>query len=336
MQRNPWKLWGALCLAAAALAQAPQLQFEVATIKPAPPVTAVAAQFKAGTIHAGMNIDGARVDIGFMSLADLITAAYKIKPFQITGPDWIKQERFDILAKMPDGATTEQVPEMLQSLLAERFKLAIHRENKDQNVYALVVGKNGPKMKESAPEEPAAPATGAPEAAPGPGGRGPISIGTPDGRMTIQPNGRGAVITGGRVGMGSMRMNVSPNGGMRMEMSQMTMPTLADMLVRFMDRPVVDMTELKGKYDVALDLPMEELLNMARAMAPAAGIPGGPGGGGVAGPGGPTGLAGVAASDPSGSSMFKAVQDLGLKLDPRKAPLETIVIDHIEKTPTEN
>jgi uncharacterized protein (TIGR03435 family) len=105
--------------------------FEVASIKPAPPITTIAAQIQSGKIHVGMTIDAARVDIGFMSLADLIRVAYRVKPYQISGPDWMREERFDIVAKLPDGASTDQVPEMLQALLAERFNLKVHRESKE-------------------------------------------------------------------------------------------------------------------------------------------------------------------------------------------------------------
>src|SRR5690349_7724419 len=97
--------------------------------------------------------------------------------------------------------------------------------------------------------------------------------------MNIKQSAKGMVITGGQSGVGSMRMTVGQNGSMRMEMSKMSMTALADMLSPFVDRPVVDMTELKGTYQVGLDLPMEELMNMAKAMAPGlAGGPGGPGG----------------------------------------------------------
>jgi hypothetical protein len=99
------------------------LTFEVATIKPAEPLTPQLVA--SGKLHAGMSVDGARVDIGFFSLSDMIRAAYKLKSYQLSGPDWLSVQRFDILAKMPEGATKEQVPEMLQALLADRFKLAI-------------------------------------------------------------------------------------------------------------------------------------------------------------------------------------------------------------------
>ena len=355
MSRQP--LWVPACLALASLSllgQAPSSApaFEVASIKPAPPITALAAQIQAGKMHVGMSVDGARVDIGFMSLGDLLPLAFKVKPYQVTGPDWMRQERWDILAKIPDGGSKDQVPEMLLALLTERFKLAVHRDTKDLPVYALVVGKNGLKMKESTPDDDA-PATDAntpngallpppppppPGGTPPPGGpgagRGPMVIGTPNGQMSVTANGRGAVIKGGP--NGTMKMSIGENGVMRMETSKTSMSALADMLAPFVDRPVIEMTELKGNYQVALEMPMEDLMRMARArvpeMAGAASVPF------ARGPEGPApGTASTqTASDPSGTSIFQAIQQLGLRLEPRKAPIETIVVDHLEKTPTDN
>jgi len=97
-------------------------------------------------------VDGARVDIRFMSLRRLILLAYRIEPYQLSGPEWMGTPKFDIVAKIPAGVSKERVPEMLQSLLAERFKLAVHRDSKEQQVYALVLGKNGPKLAPSGTE----------------------------------------------------------------------------------------------------------------------------------------------------------------------------------------
>ena len=118
----------ALAAAALALAQAPASSpaFEVATIKPSPPLNPL--EIAQGKVHLGMRIDGARVDIGALSIADLIRIAWEVKAYQVSGPEWMTTERFNILAKMPEGATKDQVPRMLQALLAERFKLAIHKE----------------------------------------------------------------------------------------------------------------------------------------------------------------------------------------------------------------
>jgi uncharacterized protein (TIGR03435 family) len=106
---------------------------------------------QAGKIHAGMKIDGARVDIGNFTLTQLITKAYDVKTYQVQGLNWMipTAQRFDIIANLPAGATKEQVPQMLQALLAERFKLVVRRESKEQKVYALLVGKDGIKMKQT-------------------------------------------------------------------------------------------------------------------------------------------------------------------------------------------
>ena len=108
------------------------------------------------------------------------------------------------------------------------------------------------------------------------------------------------------------------------------MAQLCDMLSRFVDKPVVDMTELKGSYDVTLEISMSEIQNIARSAG--MGMPGmAPAGGGDAG------RPADAASDPTTSgSIFASVQQMGLKLESRKAPIETIVIDKLEKLPTEN
>ena len=86
---------------------------------------------------------------GTCRCSDLILITYRIKPYQLSGPDWMNSQRFDILAKMPEGVSKDKIPEMLQALLAERFKLSIHRDRKEQSVFGLVVGKNGSKLQPS-------------------------------------------------------------------------------------------------------------------------------------------------------------------------------------------
>ena len=309
-----WRISAGLVLAAGA-AVGQTATFEVASVKPAAPLDR--SQILSGQMHVGMKIDAARVDIGFMSLAELIRVAYRVKPYQISGPDWMASERFDVLAKLPEGASREQVPEMLQALLAERFKLTVHRESKEHAVYALVVGKNGPKLKESPPDADAPAGGGTPAAA-------------DDANPQVRVSGRGentqVSISGGQIG--TAHMSMGPGGTMHLEAPKMNMAAFADTLSRFFDRPVVDLTELKGTYQVALDLSMEDLRNAARS----AGLMGLGMGGGRDGARPPS----DAASDPGGLSIFAAVQQLGLKLEPRKTPLDLIVIDHLEKTPTEN
>ena len=332
-------------------AQAPALTpaFEVASIRAASlptPETMRSGQFRVGT-----RINGRRVDIGFVSLADLLPYAYRVKSFQIAGPAWMRESRWNILANLPEGVSEGQAPEMMQGLLADRFKLEIHREKREQPVYELVVVKGGPKMEASAAGDDEAGTSAAGNAGPFGfplgglrGGPGNISV---DGR-----GGRGAVIAGGPTG--TTRISPGDNCGMRMEFSKLTMQTLADTLTPFLDRPVVDETGLVGAFKVTLNLPMEAMFGMVQNMARTAGLPspglgGGPGGGlggrglgdGPPGRGGPAGCPGgpdalAAGADASNVAIFQAVQQLGLKLQPRKAPFETIVVDRLEKMPTEN
>ncbi len=79
----------------------------------------------------------------------VLMEAFQVKAYQIVGPAWLEEECFDIIAKMPEGSSNEQIPAMLRALLAERFQLATHREERPRPVYALVVEKNGPKFKEA-------------------------------------------------------------------------------------------------------------------------------------------------------------------------------------------
>jgi uncharacterized protein (TIGR03435 family) len=301
-----------LLCAAAAVAQTPPapLAFEVATIKPAQMPSP--ADIMAGKMRVGMSVNGSRVDIGFFSIEDMIRTAYKVKNYQIQGPNWMATQRFDIHAKMPDGANKDQVPQMLQALLADRFKLTLHRDGKEQSVYEMVVAKGGPKIKESEPE-PAAPA-------PAEGGPAPNTN-----QVSVSQDGKGVVFRGGSEG-GTSRMTMN-NGMMHFEMKKMPIERLSEMLSRFVDRPIVDKTGLTGNYDVALDIPMEDLMKMARSAGMAVPMPGGAGGD----PARPA----ESASDPQGS-IFTSIQQLGLKLEGKKSQVDLLVIDHIEKAPTEN
>ena len=129
---------------------------------------------------------------------------------------------------------------------------------------------------------------------------------------------------------GAVKMSVSPTGQMHMEMERLTMAGLAQQLTPMLDRPVVDHTGLKGAYTIALDLSLQDLMQVAQkaGVTPIATVP-------IGGPV-PAGAAGLTASDPSGGSIFMSVQQLGLKLEKQKAPMETIVVDSAEKNPSEN
>ncbi|HLI82887.1 MAG TPA: TIGR03435 family protein [Bryobacteraceae bacterium] len=323
------------CLAVAAAFAQPQstapakapakASFEVASIKPSGPLDPAA--ILSGKSHVGMSVDNFRVDVGSMSLLNLICLAYKVKPFQITGiPDWAPSERFDILAKLPDGASKDQVPEMLESLLAERFKLAVHRDKKDQPIYALVVGKNGPKLKE-APSEPAA-APEAPAATePKPPAKGELTLGSGDQQISIRRADKGAGMVLSTKETGAVHVTVE-NGLIDMQFERMTMASLIDTLSQYLDRPVVDETGLKGAYQASLRLSLQDAMRTAGKMGVNVPMPPAPSRPGVPGP--------ETASDPAGGSLFTSVEQLGLKLEARKQPYEFLVIDHLEKTPTEN
>jgi uncharacterized protein (TIGR03435 family) len=194
-------------------------------------------------------------------------------------------------------------------------------------VYALVVGKGGPKMKESPADAPAPAAAAKSDAAPGDAGAdaAPAKDAEPQIKFHRESDGSGTATV--HTPEGNTKMSYGPNG-MHLEMEKVTMPKLAEALSRFVDRPVVDLTELKGNYQVALDLTMADLMSAARSAGMAM-----PGAAPVSGDAGK--LPSDAASDPSGS-IFKSVAQLGLKLEPRKLPLDRIVVDHIEKMPTEN
>jgi uncharacterized protein (TIGR03435 family) len=306
----------------------PKLEFEVASIKPAAALNP--DLIRSGKLRIGMNIDGARVDIAGMPVFALLPQVFRVKQYQISGggtaADFLNTERWDIMAKLPDGATQEQVPDMLLNLLTDRFKLAYHRENRERPVYGLIVGKTGSKLKDVSTEADAPP----------PDAPGAVVMNTGQGQVRISQDGggrgpgRGGSATISSPQFGNMKMQMGEDGQMHLEAAKITMAGLAELLTSFVDRPVLDMTEMKGSYQVTLDLSMQDMIAVVQARG------GGAFGGGPGGPGAGGGAAVPAASDPSGGAIFNAVQKLGLKLDARKAPVETIVVDHLEKTPTEN
>lgn len=134
----------------ASWAQAAAPEFEVASIRaaefPNPGRGGGPQQFR-----AGMQLDAGRLDWGLASLADMIQYAFRVKNYQLSGPDWMRSSRWNVLARLPEGALQDQVPEMMQTLLAERFQLKVHHEKRDQPVYALEVAKGGPRLEAIAP-----------------------------------------------------------------------------------------------------------------------------------------------------------------------------------------
>ena len=228
--------------------------FEVVSVKPA----------DANARGGGMGLPNGTFTATNMPARSLITLAYDIPSFQLAGgPSWIGDQRYDVVAKMPAGAVKPAGPERwaqmrvaLKALLADRFQLAIHRESRMIPGYALVVAKNGFKLKKTADE-------------------GNADFSSYPGKLTAH-----------KISMELLARNLSGNLG----------------------SPVVDMTGIKGVFDLMLEWSPDEGQSPAKAGSEA-----------------------VEAA-PIGPSIFTAVQEqLGLKLETQKAPVEMIVIDRIEK-----
>jgi uncharacterized protein (TIGR03435 family) len=190
------------------------LEFEVASVKPAPPPVEFA--IAKGLRYFRSNDE--RFEATNERLAGLISFAYGVKYERISGPAWIDQDYFRVLAKLPPGSTNEDTPAMLQKLLADRFKLGLHHEQRPQAVYELVVGTNGPKLRSPAP--------GAPQG----------SYGWPGqvfcGGCTLAQL---ADFIGGRISAGMSSENQA-----------------GEFVEHKIDRPVVDETGLAGIYDIDL------------------------------------------------------------------------------------
>lgn len=306
--------------------------FEVASIRPASPPSPAAIR---GGQFRGSTIDGSHLDFEFVTLSDVLPYAFQIKPYQLVAPSWIRDARWNILATLPAGSSPDQAPEMMQKLLAERFKLEFHREKREQPVYELQVAAGGPKVEVST------------------GGDFKMWDGSFPG---FNFSGAGPLQRGG--GLISGRIVDQPNCGQRWEFIPLSMSTFAYALSLFTGRPVVDETELKGDYKVILEINADTMYAMNQNMFRGSGLPspGGPRGGGGRGGPGPAGDRGQtpapppndlaacindatersAGTDGNLSMLFQAVQKLGLKLQQGRAPIETIVVDRMEKTPTEN
>ena len=193
-----------------------------------------------------------------VSLKSFIMRAYGVREYQVEGPDWLADEHFDVAAKPPSKVTDEQFAQMLQTMLAERFKLTVHRGNKVLPAYALVVAKGGVKMT--------------------------------------------AVEDDGNHGTNSTRNKLTA--------TRCSPDRLAQFLTRQMDRPVVDGTGLKAVYNFTLNWTPEDAVPAKAEQAK---------------------------GDEQYPPLLTALQEqLGLKLEPKKVPIEVLVIDHVERVPTEN
>jgi uncharacterized protein (TIGR03435 family) len=241
------------------------------------------------TFFSGIKISGATVVMRNIAVGTLIRAAFGVKARFLSGPDWLEgKPRFDIRATMPAGATAQQVPEMLQSLLAERYELAVHIERQERQVYALLVGKGGVKFQKSSDID---------ESMPGGAFTGINAISDERGSRVWTSPDRSA-----------MRITPLPDGGARWDLTGISLPELAYVLDTQDGLDVVDMTQIKGNYDFMFTAAAEDLNDLSRNPAPASTTPG----------------------------TRESLQRLGLRLQKRKAAVEVLVIDHLEKTPTGN
>jgi uncharacterized protein (TIGR03435 family) len=156
-----WAIVPAVLASSVAFGQdaAKPLSFEVASVKPASAPIATKDDYSAGynagmraaMASQGIRVVGQRVTIIDNSLKDLIRLAYQVKEHQIIAPAWMSAEKYEITANMPAGTTRAQAPEMLQTLLADRFHLKFHRETRTMAVYAMVPTKGGPRLTAATP-----------------------------------------------------------------------------------------------------------------------------------------------------------------------------------------
>ena len=313
---------------------APSLTFDVASVRPsaALDMAKLQADMQAGKMpNFGMHLDGLRAEYNYMSLKELVVAAYKVKPYQVNCPDWMATQRYDIVARMPEGANKDDAPAMLKVLLEDRFKLQAHTEQKEMPVLALVVAKGGPKLKDSPAPEPID------ENAPLKPGERKLDL--PDGPARITQNvdpktGMVAVVNMGTRGTYTQKIDIGTQV-VQINGTGVSMSGFVDMLSQIMQiggpaaKQVVDETGLTGHYEVALNLSLADLMAAARSQGLNMQ------GGNAASPGG-SGT--KEASDPggAGSSSYASVEKLGLKLDPKKAVVQQLIVTSAEKTPTEN
>jgi uncharacterized protein (TIGR03435 family) len=245
---------------------------------------------------------------GEASLKTLLKRAYELKDYQIGGPAWMESERYEITAKIPEGATRREVALMLQSLLTQRFGLTVHRETRDLPMLALEVAKGGPKLKAS-------------------GEKGTVPEPTEGTVLSPKFTKKGTdgfpEIAAGQNLPRSYEIVGGSDGLMyKLWARRETMEQLADRISAQLSRPVVDRTGLQEVYDFALTWTVEN------------------GGAGVPRTGPPPDEIDMHSSpilSEPGLSIFAALPaQLGLKLEARRGPLEMLIVDKADRVPIGN
>jgi len=281
-------------------APSPGLTFEEASVKPSAPVP------KQGGVYFGPSIGGpgtpdpGQITWSYATLRNLLMTAYDVDAYQVSGPSWLGSERYDIVAKVPSGATKEQVNVMWRNLLAERFGVTLHHESKEFDVEELVVAKGGSKLKETA-EDPNAP----------------------------WPPGPPKEVNGELIGPGMIHhiYPFGPNGPRTHTVAKaQPLSKLTTMMTNQFHHPVLDKTGLTGKYDFTFDFtPDLRGMLLPPPPPPRSQV-------GRAYVGGQ--LAPVVAAPPNLAAVV--LQQLGLDLVANKVTLGVVVVDKAERVPTGN
>ena len=293
-----------LVVGVSARAQAPA--FEVATVR----------QLEAGVrTPSSMTVTPSRVDIVGYELRSLIFEAFKVPPYQLAYPDWMRDSsnpRFEVHATIPSGATRAQLPAMLQGLLRERFGMVTHVEPRSMPAYELVIAAGGHTLREVEPLDERS------KVFPSDGGEKTIAdrlTGPSDDQV------RAMAITLGMRTVTARTMYEQRSTARRtteLNAVRMTMEELATLLTSNVDRPVIDKTGLAGVYQFKVELgPNASAIRGLQSIGITATVKGTP------------------LSEPTGVSTFKNIEDLGLKLEERRAPIDVIVVDKIARTPTD-
>lgn len=227
-----------LLLAPLVFSQTPKrLEFEVASVRAATPNQGNGAQ-----TPAAARLDPSQIRLNYLTMQDFIVRAYGVKAYQVIGPDWLKAERFDISATLPEGATVAQVPAMLQSLLEDRFGLKVHRSQKEFAVYMLTRSKRPFTLTKVEPRSPDSNVTG-----------------------VVPRPGNGVALGLARGGLFTLYDNKMDGKGMTMEM-------LANTLTPFIGLPTVNGTDIEGFYDFHFDLVPEDYSSMMMRAAATRGV----------------------------------------------------------------
>lgn len=292
----------AIMAAGAVRAQNDQtVSFDVASVRLTAPQTRVSHR-----------ITETRVDLIAITLRQLLWMAFNIDPLccrdHVSAPAWTGGVVVDVQATIPAGGSRQRVPEMMKALLIQRFGLRTHVEPRPTDGYELVVGAGGIKMKAVEPANeidkvfPADPSVRSPRE---------LSEEMLDGRrrlITIPFGNRIVTETS------TYEQRFTPRGTQQIDAGRMTMAELRSVLVMSTARPVIDGTKLGGAYTFSIELPVEAFASVGVPVRGADGTP----------------------REPTGVSATKAVEQLGLELVPRRFPMDTIVVDHIERVPSDN